>query len=219
MAEAGVELDRGLPSKWRWWASRKCCTKFPPWSACSGRLAREAAQRGAALAILVDSPGTHLGVARRLKNNGIPVGYFIGPQVWAWRRGARAGGEAAGGAHGGDFSVRRGDLPRCGSAGGFRRASAGGCGAGDDESRRNLRRGTGLMQGRPIVTMLPGSRRSEIAQHYALIMEACERLSRERADRGANSVRAGSGTGLGCRAFCAVCAARRCDDARGGRHI
>ena len=51
------------------------------------RLAREAAKRGAALAILVDSPGTHLGVARRLKKRGIPVGYFIGPQVWAWRAG------------------------------------------------------------------------------------------------------------------------------------
>ena len=26
-------------------------------------------------------------MARRLKQNGIPVGYFIGPQVWAWRAG------------------------------------------------------------------------------------------------------------------------------------
>ena len=44
-------------------------------------------RRRPALAILVDSPGTHLGVARRLKNAGIPVGYFIGPQIWAWRAG------------------------------------------------------------------------------------------------------------------------------------
>ena len=48
---------------------------------------KTAARRKPSLAILVDSPGTHLGVARRLKNIGVPVGYFIGPQVWAWRAG------------------------------------------------------------------------------------------------------------------------------------
>src|ERR1700733_13563706 len=36
-------------------------------------LANAAIRRGASLAILVDSPGTHLGVARRLKRAGIPV--------------------------------------------------------------------------------------------------------------------------------------------------
>src|SRR5271155_2569929 len=59
--------------------------KIPTVVGVQRRLAREATRRGASLAILVDSPGTHLGVARRLKASGIPVGYFIGPQVWAWR--------------------------------------------------------------------------------------------------------------------------------------
>src|SRR3984957_3889117 len=61
--------------------------KIPSVVRVQRRLAREAAKRGASLAILVDSPGTHLGVARRLKRTGIPVGYFIGPQIWAWRSG------------------------------------------------------------------------------------------------------------------------------------
>ena len=61
--------------------------KIPAVIGVQNRLAREAAKRGAALAVLVDSPGTHLGVARRLKKADIPVGYFIGPQVWAWRAG------------------------------------------------------------------------------------------------------------------------------------
>src|SRR3984957_19791120 len=51
------------------------------------RLKREARARNAKLAVLVDSPGTHLGVARRMKQIGVPVGYFIGPQIWAWRPG------------------------------------------------------------------------------------------------------------------------------------
>jgi lipid-A-disaccharide synthase len=43
----------------------------------------------------------------------------------------------------------------------------------------------GLDAGRPIVTLLPGSRRGEIERHYPLIMDACERLSREAHNRAA----------------------------------
>lgn len=39
------------------------------------------------LAILTDSPDFHLRIARKLKNWGIPVVYFVAPQVWAWRKG------------------------------------------------------------------------------------------------------------------------------------
>jgi lipid-A-disaccharide synthase len=38
------------------------------------------------LAILLDSPTFHLPLARRLKSRGIPVLYYIAPQVWAWAR-------------------------------------------------------------------------------------------------------------------------------------
>ncbi len=37
------------------------------------------------LALLVDFPEFNLFLARRLKPMGVPVCYFIGPQVWAWR--------------------------------------------------------------------------------------------------------------------------------------
>ena len=36
------------------------------------------------LAILVDYPGFNLRLARELKKRGIPVIYYISPQVWAW---------------------------------------------------------------------------------------------------------------------------------------
>src|SRR6202142_3524362 len=61
--------------------------KIPTVIGVQNRLAREAAKRSALLAILVDSPGTHLGVARRLKKDKIPGGYFIGAQGWAWSAG------------------------------------------------------------------------------------------------------------------------------------
>ncbi|UCF38192.1 MAG: lipid-A-disaccharide synthase [Acidobacteriota bacterium] len=50
------------------------------------RIQREAVAREARLAILVDFPDFNLPLAGRLKKAGIPVCYFISPQVWAWRR-------------------------------------------------------------------------------------------------------------------------------------
>lgn len=37
-------------------------------------------------ALLIDSPDFNLRLARRLRELRIPVAYFIGPAVWAWRR-------------------------------------------------------------------------------------------------------------------------------------
>jgi lipid-A-disaccharide synthase len=38
-------------------------------------------------AILIDFPDFNLRLARRLKDAGVPVIYYISPQVWAWREG------------------------------------------------------------------------------------------------------------------------------------
>lgn len=39
------------------------------------------------LLVLIDYPEFNLALARAAKRRGVPVFYFIGPQVWAWRRG------------------------------------------------------------------------------------------------------------------------------------
>lgn len=39
------------------------------------------------LVILIDYPDFNLPLARSAKKNGIPVFYYISPQIWAWRRG------------------------------------------------------------------------------------------------------------------------------------
>lgn len=49
------------------------------------RLVEEAERRRPDLAILVDSPDFNLRLAKRLKAWGVPVLYFVAPQAWAWR--------------------------------------------------------------------------------------------------------------------------------------
>lgn len=39
------------------------------------------------IVVLVDYPGFNLRIAKFIKNLGIPVAYYISPQVWAWKKG------------------------------------------------------------------------------------------------------------------------------------
>ncbi len=150
--------------------------KIPTVIGVQNRLAHEAANRRAALAILVDSPGTHLGVARRLKRANIPVGYFIGPQVWAWRAGR--------------VRVVKRLVQRMVVIFPFEEKIYRDAGVPVDfvghplvdtvratQSRAEFAAQHGLDASRPIVTILPGSRPNEIAQNYARIIGACERLA------------------------------------------
>jgi len=150
--------------------------KIPSVISVQRRLAREAARRGASLAILVDSPGTHLGVARRLKAHNIPVGYFIGPQVWAWRRGR--------------VRVVQRLVKRMVVIFPFEEQIYRDAGVPVDFvghplvdvvkpslSRAAFAARHGLDANQPIVAILPGSRRGEIERHYPVLMEACDRLA------------------------------------------
>jgi lipid-A-disaccharide synthase len=50
-------------------------------------LLREVDRRRPGLAVLIDFPDFNLRLARKLKERGLEVVYYISPQVWAWRRG------------------------------------------------------------------------------------------------------------------------------------
>jgi len=50
-------------------------------------LVAEAARRKPDAAILIDFPDFNLRLARELHQLGIPVFYFVSPQIWAWRTG------------------------------------------------------------------------------------------------------------------------------------
>lgn len=51
------------------------------------RLVRVLDEERPALVVLIDYPEFNLRLAKQAKRRGIPVFYFIGPQVWAWRKG------------------------------------------------------------------------------------------------------------------------------------
>ena len=48
-------------------------------------IVKEIDRRNPERAILIDYPGFNLRLAKKLKERGIPVTYFISPQVWAWK--------------------------------------------------------------------------------------------------------------------------------------
>lgn len=54
--------------------------------ALMSRTVDEIKRRQPAAIILVDYPGFNLRLAERIKPLGIPIIYYISPQVWAWRR-------------------------------------------------------------------------------------------------------------------------------------
>ena len=51
------------------------------------RLEAAARARRPALAVLVDAPDLHIPLAKRLRRTGMPILYYVSPQVWAWRTG------------------------------------------------------------------------------------------------------------------------------------
>ena len=72
VAVAGLlEVASGLPRILRAWR----------------KLHRTVREREPDLVILVDTPDFNLPLARRVRKHGVPILYFIGPQVWAWRQG------------------------------------------------------------------------------------------------------------------------------------
>jgi lipid-A-disaccharide synthase len=132
------------------------------------------------LAILTDSPDFHLRIARRLAAEGVPVVYLVAPQAWAWRKGR--------------IPVMRRTLRRLlcifpfeeqfFTAHGIPTTYIGHPLAGivrptltRDEFFRKHR----LAAGRPLVAVLPGSRRGEAARHLPELLDAADRLYRDRA--------------------------------------
>jgi lipid-A-disaccharide synthase len=133
------------------------------------------------LAILADSPDFHLRVAKQLHARGVPVAYLVAPQVWAWRKGRvktmrrvlrhllcifpfekeffeREGIRATYIGHPLAALVK----PSMGKEAFFRKH--------------------GLDLTRPLVAVLPGSRRGEAARHLPALMDAAGRLVGDGAD-------------------------------------
>ena len=143
------------------------------------RVLAEVDRERPAVAVLVDYAGFNLRLARALSGRGIPVVYYVSPQLWAWRRGRmravrryvshmmvifpfeepfyrEAGVRATFVGHPLVELVRP-----AADASGFLAAQ-------------------GLDPGRPVLAVLPGSRRQEIAYNLPPIAAALRLLRRQR---------------------------------------
>jgi lipid-A-disaccharide synthase len=143
-------------------------------------LTRSAAREKPDLAILTDAPDFHFPVARKLKGLGIPVVYLVAPQVWAWRKGRVK-------------TMRRViDLLLCifpFEEAFFREHKVKTVYIGHPLasrirptlSREEFFRKHNLDAGRPLIAVLPGSRRGEALRHLPELVRAAEILSKDRA--------------------------------------
>ena len=141
------------------------------------RLVREAEEQRPDVAILTDSPDFHLRVARRLHRCGIPVVYLVAPQVWAWRKGRLP-------------ALRRLERLLCifpFEEGFFSREGVQATYIGHplaqivrpSMTREAFFKKHRLTGGRPLISVLPGSRRGEAARHLPALLDAVLRLGRE----------------------------------------
>lgn len=142
------------------------------------RLTRALREEAVDLVVLVDSPDFNLPFARRARRAGIPILYYVSPQVWAWRPGRIR------------KIARRVDRLACIFP--FEPEVYAGTGLdaefvghplvdrlGEPNSqakRAEARLSLGLDPERPLVVLLPGSRRNELRHSLALHLAAARAL-------------------------------------------
>src|ERR1700738_4660486 len=139
------------------------------------RLVTEAERRRPPLAILTDFPGFHLRLARKLRSKGIRNVYYICPQFWAWRPWRV------------NLVRRRFALALCifpfeerfYADAGVPVKFIGHPLVGNVKltlTREEFRKKYGLIEGHTTITILPGSRRGEIAHNVPILVQALEQI-------------------------------------------
>ena len=83
MAKAGVELSARMEAV-TMMGFTQVIAAFPAHARLLAGMRRMFAQGQADLALVTDYPGFHLQVARAAARYGVPVLYYIAPQLWAW---------------------------------------------------------------------------------------------------------------------------------------
>lgn len=135
---------------------------------------------GIDLVLAVDYPGFNLRMARVAHEQGIPVLYYIAPQVWAWKA-HRAAQLAEHAAH---IAVILPFEPPIFQAEGGSVSFVGHplveAPVPSPEETAGLREEMGVEPEDPVLALLPGSRRQELDRHLALFTETARRLQRDR---------------------------------------
>lgn len=139
------------------------------------KLVRAANREKPDLAILTDSPDFHFRLAKQLKKQGVPVVYYVAPQVWAWRQGRTR------------VMRRIIDLLVCifpFEQKFFKEHGIHAFYSGHpltrmyhaDKTRAAFRAEHGLTDASPVIGLLPGSRRGEWERHLPLLLETVTSL-------------------------------------------
>jgi lipid-A-disaccharide synthase len=143
------------------------------------RLVRFLDEERPALVVLIDYPEFNLRLAKQAKRRGIPVFYFIAPQVWAWRKGRiRTIGERVD-----KLAAVFPFEEAVYNTNGRRLAEFVGHPLLDvvqpTRSRAETRARYGLAPDRPVLALLPGSRRKEVDFLFAPMCAAARQLVAE----------------------------------------
>lgn len=132
--------------------------------------------------ILIDYPGFNLKIAETAAKAGIPVYYFIPPKVWAWKKWRLASLKRL---CRGIFSILpfepeyyRANGARCIYVGNPSVAEVDAALAATEPREEFLRRNK--LRDRPLVALMPGSRRSEIRNNLSVMGEALDRFPQYR---------------------------------------
>lgn len=160
-----VEVAARLPAIWRAYRSMIRCLRH----------------RRPDLVILVDFPDFNLRLARRAFRFGIPVVYFISPQVWAWRAG-RIRSIAK--------YVRRLLVIFPFEEGFYRDRGIEALYVGhplldrlaSSPSMEEARRRLELEGAAPVLGLLPGSRAGELTRHLPILLRSAKQLMTEQSD-------------------------------------
>jgi lipid-A-disaccharide synthase len=178
MASVGVELMAGLDDL-AVMGFVEVLGRLPFFWRLERKVLATLEEEGVDLVIPVDYPGFNLRITEKAHSRGVPVLYYIAPQVWAWKEGrtarlARAADRIA------VILPFEEELFR--KAGG--RASFVGhplLDRPDDvQDREAFCRTWGLDPDRPVLALLPGSRSQEVGRHLEAFLGAAEILRGER---------------------------------------
>lgn len=130
------------------------------------------------LLVLIDYPDFNLILARKAKQLGIPILYYVSPQVWAWRKGRikkiAALVDKVAVLFPFEVECYKGTGLPCEFVGHpiTERTNIIG-------TKAELKAGLGLDPDKDVVTLLPGSRPGEIERHRDIILELTARIHKE----------------------------------------
>ncbi len=131
--------------------------------------------------VLIDYPDFNISLAKKARTAGIPVLYYVSPQVWAWRKGrikkiALLVNKMAV-LLPFEVDVYRNTGLECEFVGHPVAELI------DDElSEEQIKKSMGIDPDRRVVTVLPGSRPNEIKKHQSTIIEVAEMIKKEMPD-------------------------------------